>query len=329
MDNGIKDVYDSIHYFKDVNPHSYQLLGYLGYNKESESNTPYGSWTIYTKKEFSFPYFNTEFSSPVNKFAAVYKGTGKNMFVFGAFEKSAEEIKQNLLLLTNTMLAPVKKFLGIPLTLTEENAQDYGYIRGVILGIIIIMADFVYSWTFKLQEGILTGFIEYIKRVYDGNPGLGNAIGFAWTGMYFGLPLILMPIMYGNLCVWRAARSRQKRLQQIEKMLAGYEFGLNAENALEEELTTIIEEKKKRIIYDEVKKMSKKLSRQDFETLYIQVQEGFLSPDTLLNFINNLREMAGENPTFEKFVEIVARYHKSDIVTELGIKPAVEKGKEP
>lgn len=323
MEEELKRTYDTIHYFKDISPRSYQLLGYLGYNKETEFETSHGSWTVYVKKEFSFPYFNAGFSSPVNKFAAVYKGKSKNMLVYGSFEaQNTDEIKKNLFILTGTMLAPVEKFLGIPTTLTEENAQDYGYIRGVILGIVLIISDFVYSWTFKLNEGILTGFIEYIKRVYDGNPALGNSIGFAWTGMYFGLPLILMPILYGNFCVRRAARARQKKLQRIERLLAGYEFGINAENSLEEELATIIEEKKKAVIYDEIMKISKNLNREDFETFYIRIQEGFLSPDALLNFIADLKEVAGKELPFEKFVEIIARYHKADLVTELGIKPA-------
>jgi len=321
MADDIKKTYDSIHYFKDINPRSYQLLGYLGYNKESVFDTPYGNWTVYVKKNFSFPYFNAGFSSPVNKFAAVYRGTGKNMFAYGSFEKDLEEIKQNLLVLSRLMLYPVQKFLGIPRTLTEENAQDYGYIRGVIFGILLIMGDFVYSWTFKLQEGILTGFIEYIKRVYDGNPSLGNFIGIAWTGMYFGFPLILMPILYGNFCVKRAEKSRQKKLKRIEQMFSGYEFGINAENALDEEFTTIIEEKRKQSIYNEISAKTQKLSKEDFETFYIRIQQGFLSPEALHDFVTELKELTGEELTFDKFVEIVARYYRADLVTDLGIKP--------
>lgn len=323
MEEDVGIVYDALHYFKDISPHSYQLLGYLGYNQETEFENSHGRWTVYTKKEFSFPYFNAGYSSPVDRFAAVYRGkNGRNMFVHGSFEaQNTDEVRKNLLVLTDTMLAPVEKFLGIPVTLTEENAQDYGYIRGVILGSILIIADFVYSWTFKLNEGILTGFIEYIKRVYDGNPALGNSIGFAWTGMYFGLPLILMPILYGNFCVRRAERVRQKKLRKIERLLTGYEFGINAEKALEEELATIIDEKKKAVIYDEIMKVSKNLSREDFETLYISIREGFLSPDALMSFITEVKKLAGDNLPFEKFVEIIAKYHKADIVTELGIKP--------
>ncbi len=323
MKADLRRTYDAIHYFRTINPRTYQLMGYLGYNKETEFENTHGRWTVYVKKEFSFPFFNAGYSSPVNRFTAVYRGNnGRNMCVYGSFEtQNTDDIRQNLLILTDTMLAPVEKFLGIPVALTEENAQDYGYIRGVIFGSILIIADFVYSWTFKLNEGILTGFIEYIKRVYDGNPALANSIGFAWTGMYFGLPLILMPILYGNYCVRRAARVRQQKLQKIERLLTGYEFGVNAEKALDEELATIIDEKKKAVIYDEIMKVSNNLSREDFETLYIRIREGFLSPDALLKFINDLQEMAGEDLPFEKFVEIVTRYHKADLITELKIKP--------
>lgn len=315
--------YDDIRYFKDISPRTYQLIGYLGYNKETELENAQGRWTIYTKKNFSFPYFNTQYSSPINRFVAIYKGNdNKNLLVVGSFEgENTDEIKKNLFVLTDTVLASAEKFLGIPLQITEENAQDYGYIRGVILGIVLIIADFVYSWTFKLNEGILTGFMEYIKQVYNGNPMLGNLIGIAWTGMYFGIPLILMPILYSNFCVKRAARIRQKKLQKIEQLLTGYEFGMNAEKSLEEELTTIIEEKKKSAIYEEIMKISKNLNREDFEILYIRIREGFLSPDSLLNFITDVRQLAGEDLPFDKFVEIIAKYHKADLVTELNIKP--------
>lgn len=321
MEDEIKKTYESIQYFKDVNPYSYQLLGYLGYNMESEFDAHPGRWTVYTKRGFSFPYFNSALSAPVNRFAAIYRGADKNMMVYGSFEtKNTEEIQEKLETLTRTMLAPVQKFLGVPRTLTEDNARDYGYIRGVIIGIILILADFVYSWTFKLQEGILTGFIEYIKQVYYGNPRIGNFIGFAWTGFYFGIPLIALPILYGNVCVKMADKSRQRKLRKLESLFTGYEFGVNAEKALEEEFTTIIEEKRKEAMYGELNKINNNLGRDDFEALYLKIREGFLSPESIQDFITELKELAGEGLPFEKFVEIVARYQKTGLKTELDIK---------
>lgn len=320
MDDILKNTYETIKYFKDISSRTYQLMGYLGYNKEAEIETPYGTWTLYTKRDFSFPYFNMQFSLPVNRFVAIYKGSEKNMIVYGSFEKDIEEIRNRLLILTETMLAPVKKFLGIPITLTEENAQDYGYIRGVIFGILLILADFIYSWTFTLREGVLTGFIEYIKPVYDGNPSLGNFIGLIWTGMYFGIPLILFPIIYGNICVKRAVRKRIQQMKKIQEISTGYEFGLKAEQALEEEFATIIDEKRKQAIYEELTKITDKLDRDGFETLYTGIRSGFISPEAIDGFIREFKELTGEGISFEKFVEIVARYQKAEVSTEIGIK---------
>jgi len=323
MEDEIKKIYESIQYFRDISPHSYQLLGYLGYNMETEFDVHPGRWTVYTKRDFSFPYFNSGFSAPVNRFAAIYRSAGKNMLAYGSFEtKNTEEIQEKLETLTKTMLSPVQKFLGVPRTLTEENARDYGYIRGVIIGIVLIIADFVYSWTFKLQEGILTGFIEYIKQVYYGNPRIGNFIGFAWTGFYFGIPLIALPILYGNICMKMADKSRQKKIRKIESLFTGYEFGLNAEKALEEEFATIIEEKRKEAIYGELNRINNNLSREDFETLYMKIREGFLSPESIHDFITELKELSGAELTFEKFVEIVAKYQNTGLKTELDIKTA-------
>ena len=320
MEDTLKNNYEAIKYFKEVSPRTYQLLGYLGYNKDIEIETPYGTWTLYTKRNFVFPYFNTRLPLPVNRFVAIYKGAHKNLVVYGSFEKELDEIKERLLFLTDIMLSPVKKFLGIPVTLTEENAQDYGYIRGVIFGIVLILADFVFSWTFAMREGILTGFIEYIKPVYDGNPGLGNFIGIAWTGMYFGIPLILLPILYGHICVKMAKRKRIRQMKKIEEIASGYEFGIKAEQALEEEFTTIVEEKRKESIYEEISKITDKLDRDGFETLYLKIRAGFISPEALDDFIKEFHDITEGSLSLEKFIELVAKYQKAEPTTEIGVK---------
>lgn len=321
MNDIFKNRYEAIRYFKNINPRTYQLLGYLGYNRETDIETPYGIWTLYTKKNFLFPYFSAEFTIPVNKFLGLYKGKGKDMVVYGSFEDSIDEIKEKLLLITKTMLLPVHKFLGIPTTLTEENAQDYGYIRGVIFGIMLILADFVYSWTFALREGIFTSFLEYIKKVYDGSTlGITNFVGITWTGMYFGIPLILMPIIYGHICVKIAEKKRIRQMKKLEEIASGYEFGIKAEQVLEEEFTTIVEEKRKQAIYEEISKITDKLSRENFEALYMKIREGFISPEMIDEFIKDFKEITENSIPFEKFVEIVARYQKAELTTEIGIK---------
>jgi len=320
MDAFLKKNYEAIKYYKDISPRTYQLIGYLGYNHETEIQAPYGVWNIYTKRDFVFPYFNIRFSLPINRFIGIYKGEEKQMLVHGSFEKEIDELKEQLLLLTTAMLTPVKKFLGIPITLTEENAQDYGYLRGVIFGVMLILADFVYSWTFALREGVLTSFMDYIRRVHEGNPSITNVIGILWTGMYFGIPLILMPIIYGNICMWLARKRRKKQVSAIGEMAAEYEFGIRVEQVLEEEFATIIEEKRKKAVYEELAQITDKLDKDGFETLYTIIRGGLISPEAIEAFITEFKELVGESISFEQFVEIVAKYQKTEPSTEIEIK---------
>ncbi len=53
--------------------------------------------------------------------------------------------------------------------------------------------------------------------------------------------------------------------------------------------------------------------------LYTNPGGTFIS--SLFKFLTQLNRMTGEEIPFERFVEIIARYHRADIVTELGIKP--------
>ena len=82
--------------------------------------TVYG---IFTPKGTSYSLILISgFSLPINRFIGIYKGEEKQMLVHGSFEKEIDELKEQLLLLTTAMLTPVK-ILGIPITLTEENAR--------------------------------------------------------------------------------------------------------------------------------------------------------------------------------------------------------------
>lgn len=312
-----KKIYEQIKYFKKISAETYQLIGWLGYKKEDEFYLKKGKWEIYTKREFTFPYFVSTYSSPVNKFVAIYTGDGISTIVYGSFE-NIDDLKKNLEIIVKTFFPEKRKFFFIPLILTEENAQDYGYIRGIILGIFLLGIDIVYSWIFKLREGILTGFIEYIKRVYDGNPGLGMQIGILGTGLYFGFLLIFIPILFGNIYVKREEKLRKLKYKNLPDEIKGYEFGIKAEQSLREEFEMIVEEKRKEKIYQEISKETS-ISKQDFDNLYFELNRGFLSPESLLNFIKNYREKI-KNLPIEKFLEIVSRYKKASIESEIKIK---------
>ncbi|MCM8804128.1 MAG: hypothetical protein NC833_02605 [Candidatus Omnitrophica bacterium] len=315
MANENKRIYEKIKYFNKIKEKTYQLLGYLGFNKIETLETDSGKWEIYTKENFTFPYFYSNFNPPTNKFCAIFKNS-KEFIIYGSFEK-IEYVKEHLFKITNIFLKKEKKFLGIPLTLTEENAQDYGYIRGLIVGFSLIIIDFLYSLIFKLKNGVITGFIEYVKVIYFGTPGFGLFVGITGTGLYFIFLLIILPILFG---IYYRKLAMKKILKNIEVFINeikpyGYEFGIDGEKTIEDEFILIIEEKKKEQIYNELKEKID-ITKNEFEILYEGLKASFLRLDDLLNFIKDYNEKFKNYP-LEKFLQIIKKYENAKIETDI------------
>jgi len=310
-----KGIYEKIKYFEKINEKTYQLLGWLGFNKEEILETKSGKWEIYTKRNFVFPHFISNFNPPINKFCAIFKNK-RELVVYGSFEK-IEEIKSHLLKITEIFFKKEKKFCGIPLILTEENAQDYGYLRGLILGFFLIIVDFLYSFIFKLKNGIITGFIDYVKIIYFGTPGFGLFVGITGTGLYFIFLLIILPILFGTYYKRKTTKDILKKIKLLIQEIKpyGYEFGIEGEKALEDEFALIIEEKKKQQIYNEIKKFID-LNKNEFEFIYERIKNGFLKPADFLNFLNEIKGILKDFP-LEKFLQIVIKYDEARIETEI------------
>ncbi|MGC8977119.1 MAG: hypothetical protein ACP5OB_05795 [Candidatus Ratteibacteria bacterium] len=308
-------IYEKIKYFKNINEKTYQLLGWLGFNLKEIINTNSGKWELYTKENFKFPYFYSEFIPSINEFCAIFKNSNE-FIVCGSFEK-IENVKEHLIKISDFFLKKEKKFLGIPLTLTEENAQDYGYIRGLILGFSLMIIDFLYSLIFKLKNGIITGFIDYVKVIYYGTPGFGLFVGITGTGLYFIFLLIILPILFGTHYKKLATKKILKNIEIFMKEIKtyNYEFGVDAEKTLEDEFTLIKEEKKKQQIYNELNKEIK-ISKNEFEILYEKLKGGFLKIDDLLNFINEYKKIFREYP-LEKFLQVIKKYETAKIETDI------------
>lgn len=308
-------VYEKIKYFERVKEKTYQLLGYLGFIKEETLKTQSGKWEIYTKRNFIFPYFNSEFNPPINKFCAIFKN-GRELLIYGSFE-NLEEVKKNIIQISDIFLKKERKILGIPLTLTEENAQDYGYIRGLILGCFLILIDFIYSLIFKLKSGIITGFIDYVKVIYYGTPGFGLFVGITGTGLYFIFLLIVIPILFG---IYYKKFAVKKILKKIEDFLEGikaygYEFGVDGERSIEDEFTLIVEERKKEQIYNELKNKVE-ISKNEFEYIYEKIKTTFLKIQDFSEFLKEYEETFKDFP-LKDFVQLISKYENARIETEI------------
>lgn len=313
-------ILDSLKTFKNINEKTYHLLGTLNYQKEDTVILKKGKWEVYTKRDFIFPYFLKTIDMPVNKFAAIYKEDNE-FIIYGSFEK-LEEVKENLEKLIVSFLFPVGKIFGIHKTLIPENAQDYGYTRGLLLGGLFMGTDILYSLIFKLKNGVFTGFIEYIKLVYDGIPNLGIGIGIVGSGFYFGILLIFLPIFYGNICVVRAKKIEEMKLKELPDDFLSYEYGVEAERALEEEFNMILEERKKKEIYEEIKKIWQGIDDSDFEMLYQRLKEGFFSPESLYGFLTDIKKIESQMDLM-KFLEIIIKFQKALPRVELKLNTGI------
>lgn len=316
--------YNSIKYFEKVSEKTFQLLGWLGFIKEETLKTDSGEWEIYTKKNFTFPYFYRETYPSINKFCAIFKNS-KESIIYGIFE-NLEEVKNNLIKMSNIFLKKERKLWGIPLTLTEENAQDYGYIRGLIVGFFLMLIDFLYSFIFKLKNGIITGFIEYVKVIYHGTPGFGIFVGITGTGLYFIFLLIIIPILFGIYYKKTAVKKIIEKVDKhIEEIIAyQYEVGLEAEKTIEDEFHLMIEERKKEQIYKELQNFVN-IEKGDFEILYEKIKIGFLKVQDLIDFLQYYLETFKQFPLI-KFLEIIKKYETAYIETDIKFqfKPSQE-----
>ncbi|MCM8768281.1 MAG: hypothetical protein NC911_01145 [Candidatus Omnitrophica bacterium] len=311
-------LFTELKHFNRVNEETYRLLSALSYHLETTLETAFGRWEIFTKHQFVFPYFIQNITTPVDRFVAIFKGNSE--FITSGSYDSLETVKANLQRLTEIFFPPKRRWLGIPLELTPENAQDYGYLRGLIFGCLLIGLDVSYSWFFKLKTGLLTGIIDFIRLVYEGNVGLAIGVGIALTGFYFGVLLIAVPIIYGQICVQRASRRENERLETQGELLE-YEFGRQAEQSLAEEFNTILEEKRKEEIYQELRRDWPELDRAEFQDLYQRLVNGFVSPEDLEVFLKDFNRVVPSG-RLEYFLQTVVKFRKASPVLEITLKPS-------
>ncbi len=313
-----QQILDELRSYTKVSEKVYQLLTALNYRRETSLKVRDGTWEIYTKTDFVFPYFNTVSSTPVNKFVAVFRGK-RDFVLYGSFELLIY-LEDTLKKFTEVFLNPPQRFLGIPLMLTTENAQDYGYSRGLTVGLLLMGLDLSYAWVFKLKSGILTGFIDFIKLVYEGNVGLAIGVGIAGSGFYFGFLLIFLPLLYGNICVARAQKLEKTRAETMDREFFEFEYGAETEKSLEEEFNVILEEKRKKQIYGEAEGLWPGLDKERFELLYQQLTAGFFSPERLHELLLNIRN---SDPVIdlEVLLDLIIRFRQATPQLEITLSP--------
>ncbi|HOK80745.1 MAG TPA: hypothetical protein PK303_07195 [bacterium] len=202
--------------------------------------------------------------------------------------------------------------------LTIENAQDYGYIRGLIAGIILMLIDTI-PWrigNFRPQ-GVLSTFLEYTRIVYYGTPGFAIVVGMAAIGIYFTVLFILLPILAGNFYLYKARRRQQSQILLMPECLVDFEYGKDAESSLSEQHIALIDSLKRDEIYKKVSRLWHNFKKEDFYELYEIFRGGFLTPEVLYNLLKKITRNCPDFD-FKQFLEIMIDVMKRD--TEVVIK---------
>lgn len=294
-----------------VSPSSWQLLACLNYTLLEDFSSEFGTWKVYVRNQpFLFSKLGN-YKESFSLFFAIFTSfqDSRQFSVCGEYE-NIETLKTNLLFLSQFLCSSTKRScFYIPTVLTMENSQDYGYIRGLIIGIFLMSADLAYSSLFKLRSGVLTTFLEYTKLVYAGTPGFAIVVGMAAVGSYFGALFIALPIAAGSFYRWKAKTLQAKLIERFPLELLEYDFGTNAEQRLEEQHDMIIENLRKEAMFQDIGGKWKSLSKQDFEEIYTTVKEIFLFPDS---FLDLLERMIRSVPDFDlrKFLRTYLLYAK-------------------
>jgi len=290
----------------------------LGYKKHHEFDVPEGVWQVFClEKKIEEDILSQKKEEIVLFFAIFISKLHERKFPVSGICDNPDEVITGLKYLSSFVFTDNdRKFLSSKLTI--ENAQDYGYIRGLIAGIILMLIDII-PWhigNFRPQ-GVLSTFLEYTRIVYYGTPGFAIVVGMAAIGIYFTVLFILLPILAGNFFLFKARKKQQKQISIMPECLADFEYGKDAESSLNEQHLSRVNNLKRDEIYRRVSTLWQNFKREDFYELYDIFRDGLLAPEVIYNLLEKITRNCPDFD-FKKFLKIMIDIMKRD--TEVVIK---------
>ncbi|MCM8829064.1 MAG: hypothetical protein NC902_07285 [Candidatus Omnitrophica bacterium] len=296
----------------------------LGYQKHSEVNLPDGSWQIYQRVKTPDIETHLNKKQKILFFFAVWSPASSNKkFPITGMCENIDEVINGLKFISS--LLPENRYGGFRLQkkLDVQNAQDYGYIRGLLCGFFLMLID-ILPWhigTFRPQ-GIMSTFLEYTRIVYYGTPGFAIIVGMAAIGVYFTVLFIVLPIITANLYMIKARRIERATISSLPDILHECEYGQDAELFLDQQLRYRVENIKKEEIFKRAASIWENIKKQDIYELYEILKSGVISTETLYDIIKRTRHACGDFD-FMEFLKIMIDTVSRD--TEVLLKISEEK----
>jgi len=303
--------------FSHFDENNWINLAKLGYRKYSEFDQPSGRWQIFLlekKPEVEL----RDGCQPIRFFFAIFSGKNSNkQFPVSGIAEDLEELVSGLKLVSSIVfskeLQSRKKLLRFPQALNTENAQDYGYIRGLVAGIILMLIDII-PWSIGgfRPRGILNMFLDYTRILYYGTPGFAIIVGMAAIGIYFTVLFILIPIACGNLYVFRARKAFRKLAELLPDFLFECDFGRDAEQSLNDQYQKCIENVKKDETYRRALACWNNLKKQDFIELYEILTSGLCTAENLYDVLSRIAENC-QTFDLKKFLKIMTNVSRGNM----------------
>ncbi|GEM_PF-587872 len=299
------------------------ILTKLGYQKHSEIKLPDGIWQVFCTEKIPELKIQSIERQKIMLFFAIWNQahTEKKFIVSGMCE-SIENLKGPLKFVSSIISHSSdrirKRFFRTAEMLSVENAQDYGYIRGLTIGIILMLID-ILPWhigRFRPQ-GIMSTFLDYTRIVYYGTPGFAILVGMAAIGIYFTVLFILFPITVGNLYLMKARRIERNIIESLPEVLFDWEYGKDAEASLYEQIRTATENIKREETYRQIVSRWKSINRADFYELYEIFREGLISARALYGILQKITKTCPDFD-FNEYLRIMSDVNEK--TTEVVLK---------
>ncbi|MCM8764578.1 MAG: hypothetical protein NC830_04370 [Candidatus Omnitrophica bacterium] len=262
----------------------------LGYQKHSEIDLSNGTWQLFKKVKTPDLGTHANRKQKIMFFVAVWKPMSSNeKFPISGMCENIDDMISGLKLISSILSEDQYGLFRLRKKLNVQNAQDYGYIRGLLCGLILMFID-ILPWhigAFRPQ-GIMSTFLEYTRIVYYGTPGFAIVVGMAAIGIYFTVLFIILPIIAANLYLIKAKRIEYNLVSLLPDILAECEYGEEVEIFLDQQLKSQIDNIKREETYRRVVAIWKNMKREDFYELYEIFRGGLITAESLYDVLKRI-----------------------------------------
>ena len=263
-----------------------KLLPEFYTDEKYEIKSRKGSWTVYKRNNFAFPYFlEKKREEPESGFCAVYKREGRPQTFFLGKISNSTIIDKAAGSLSRKVLEQWPLFSRPPKSLTAENGLSYGLRVGLLFVIIVgsfIAFDYILLPKFgrEIGKGLGISFstginVENYQSILGAflNKTLSPKHIRLLNSFYSLVTLIVLPMLAGGIIYEFLGKwADKRRTKDFSQEAFSFLFGKEAIDKLLAEYKSIEEEKCKTALYERLTGLGMNTSKDNFEQIYNEIK---------------------------------------------------------